>query len=109
MIGDVLMLVTVMVRLLPVVEAPVPACLLTCPMVSVRSANGITCFWVFPWVVLVGVAASVATTVTILITVGPAPGVLATTVPDWMVGVTLLVLVASLQAASRVSITSTPH
>src|ERR1700726_3970069 len=109
MMGDWLLLGTVGVRVIPLVEASVSACLLTCPMVSVRSSSVITCFRGFPCDVLVGVSALVATEVANAITVGPAPRVLVPTVPDWMVGVTLFVLVASPQAASKVSITSTPH
>src|SRR5450759_408151 len=101
--GDLLVLVMVRVRLTPVVEASVPACLPTGPMVSVRSASVITCFRGFPCGV------PLAVTVTTAITVGPAPGVFAATVPDWMVGVTALVLLLSPQAASRADIARAPH
>ena len=99
-------------RLTPIVEASLPACWLALPSVSVRSASFITC-WIFPCPVLVPVfpvgTVVVDATVTIVITVGPVPGVFAATVPDWIVGGITFVLLLSPQAANRMSIASVPQ
>src|SRR5581483_2340768 len=111
--GALLVFVMVMVRLIPVVEASLPACLLTCPMVSVRSASlttwpGLEVAPGVPVVDVVAVVPVVVVGVSCTIT-GPTPGVLAATVPDWMVGVTLLVLPLPPQAANSMSMANAPH